>query len=64
MCPCPHGFMGALPRLPWSAGFEHTIMVDAPNWGQDWQGVMRANAQTVYDADSTGNPICPICAQE
>ncbi len=43
-----------------AAGFEHTIMVDAPNWGQDWQGVMRANAQTVYDADPTGNLIFSI----
>ncbi|MGW0333432.1 cellulase family glycosylhydrolase [Streptomyces sp. NPDC003011] len=42
------------------AGFEHTIMVDAPNWGQDWQGVMRANAQAVYDADPTGNLIFSI----
>jgi mannan endo-1,4-beta-mannosidase len=43
-----------------AAGFEHTIMVDAPNWGQDWQGVMRANARTVYDADPTGNLIFSI----
>ncbi|MFE8006338.1 cellulase family glycosylhydrolase [Streptomyces sp. NPDC057418] len=43
-----------------AAGFEHTIMVDAPNWGQDWQGVMRANAQAVYDADTTGNLIFSI----
>ncbi|MFF2331728.1 MULTISPECIES: cellulase family glycosylhydrolase [unclassified Streptomyces] len=43
-----------------NAGFQHTIMVDAPNWGQDWQGVMRDNAQTVYDADSTGNLIFSI----
>jgi mannan endo-1,4-beta-mannosidase len=43
-----------------NAGFEHTIMVDAPNWGQDWQGVMRANAQSVYDADTTGNLIFSI----
>ncbi|WP_243740451.1 cellulase family glycosylhydrolase [Streptomyces sp. 8K308] len=42
------------------AGFEHTIMVDAPNWGQDWQGVMRANARTVYDADPTGNLLFSI----
>ncbi|SFD47717.1 cellulase family glycosylhydrolase, partial [Streptomyces aidingensis] len=42
------------------AGFAHTLMVDAPNWGQDWQGVMRANAQTVYDADPTGNLIFSI----
>jgi mannan endo-1,4-beta-mannosidase len=43
-----------------AAGFAHTIMVDAPNWGQDWQGVMRANARTVYDADPTGNLIFSI----
>ncbi|MFE9680241.1 cellulase family glycosylhydrolase [Streptomyces sp. NPDC006285] len=43
-----------------TAGFEHTIMVDAPNWGQDWQGVMRANARSVYDADPTGNLIFSI----
>lgn len=43
-----------------NAGFQHTIMVDAPNWGQDWQGVMRANAQSVYDADTTGNLIFSI----
>ncbi|MDQ0746552.1 mannan endo-1,4-beta-mannosidase [Streptomyces africanus] len=42
------------------AGFAHTIMVDAPNWGQDWQGVMRANAQSIYDADPTGNLIFSI----
>jgi mannan endo-1,4-beta-mannosidase len=43
-----------------NVGFAHTIMVDAPNWGQDWQGVMRANAQSVYDADPTGNLIFSI----
>ncbi|MFF5535928.1 cellulase family glycosylhydrolase [Streptomyces cinerochromogenes] len=42
------------------AGFQHTIMVDAPNWGQDWQGVMRADARTVYDADPTGNLVFSI----
>ncbi|MFH9005908.1 cellulase family glycosylhydrolase [Streptomyces afghaniensis] len=43
-----------------NAGFAHTIMVDAPNWGQDWQGVMRANAKSVYNADPTGNLIFSI----
>lgn len=43
-----------------NAGFEHTIMVDAPNWGQDWQGVMRDNAKSVYAADPTGNLIFSI----
>ncbi|MFG2459615.1 cellulase family glycosylhydrolase [Streptomyces sp. NPDC048523] len=42
------------------AGFEHTIMVDAPNWGQDWQQVMRTNAQSVYAADTTGNLLFSI----
>ncbi|MGP4112797.1 cellulase family glycosylhydrolase [Streptomyces sp. 4N509B] len=42
------------------AGFEHTIMIDAPNWGQDWQNVMRTNAQTVYEADPTGNLLFSI----
>jgi mannan endo-1,4-beta-mannosidase len=43
-----------------AAGFQHTIMVDAPNWGQDWQNVMRDNAQAVYDADTTGNLLFSI----
>lgn len=43
-----------------NAGFQHTIMVDAPNWGQDWQQVMRTNAQSVYAADTTGNLIFSI----
>lgn len=43
-----------------NAGFTHTIMVDAPNWGQDWQGVMRDNAKSVYAADPTGNLIFSI----
>ncbi|MEV6105888.1 cellulase family glycosylhydrolase [Streptomyces sp. NPDC051940] len=43
-----------------AAGLQHTIMVDAPNWGQDWQGVMRANAQSVYAADTTGNLVFSI----
>ncbi|MDG9723095.1 cellulase family glycosylhydrolase [Streptomyces sp. DH41] len=43
-----------------AAGFQHTIMIDAPNWGQDWQGIMRADARSVYDADPTGNLIFSI----
>ncbi|MFF5030276.1 hypothetical protein ACWCPJ_33640 [Streptomyces collinus] len=31
------GSMGA-------AGCHHALMVDAPNWGQDWSGTMRDNA--------------------
>ncbi|MBQ0826399.1 cellulase family glycosylhydrolase [Streptomyces tagetis] len=43
-----------------AAGLAHTLMVDAPNWGQDWQGVMKAQARTVRDADPTGNLIFSI----
>jgi len=41
-------------------GFQHLLMVDAPNWGQDWQYVMRDTAQTVLDADSMGNTVLSI----
>ncbi|WP_165989564.1 cellulase family glycosylhydrolase [Streptomyces sp. YIM 98790] len=59
----PEGWTGptiaAVQKLR-DAGFAHTLMVDAPNWGQDWQGVMRANAPDVYEADPTGNLIFSI----
>ncbi|MGA4686917.1 cellulase family glycosylhydrolase [Micromonospora sp. AB353] len=41
-------------------GFEHLLMVDGPNWGQDWQHVMRDNAQTILDADSRHNTVLSI----
>ena len=43
-----------------SNGFEHLLMVDAPNWGQDWQFVMRDNGQTVLNADSQHNTVLSI----
>lgn len=49
----------AITRLR-NAGFQHTIMIDAPNWGQDWQFVMRDNATAVRAADTTGNLIFSI----
>ncbi|GHJ49407.1 hypothetical protein Cs7R123_67490 [Catellatospora sp. TT07R-123] len=49
----------AIQRLR-SAGFQHTIMVDAPNWGQDWGFAMRDNAPGVLAADTTGNTIFSI----
>ncbi|MDW5325690.1 cellulase family glycosylhydrolase [Plantactinospora sp. KLBMP9567] len=41
-------------------GFQHLLMVDGPNWGQDWQYVMRDNAQTILDADSQRNTVLSI----
>ena len=49
----------AITRLR-AAGFEHSIMVDAPNWGQDWQFVMRDNAASVFAADPQRNTIFSI----
>ena len=41
-------------------GFQHLLMVDAPNWGQDWQNYMRDTAQTVLDADAQKNTVLSI----
>src|SRR4051794_9215855 len=43
-----------------SNGFQHLLMVDAPNWGQDWTYTMRDNAQTVLDADTQHNTVLSI----
>lgn len=43
-----------------SAGFDHTLVVDAPNWGQDWTNTMLNNADSIYNADPTGNTILSI----
>ncbi|MBN2738514.1 MAG: cellulase family glycosylhydrolase [Spirochaetales bacterium] len=43
-----------------AAGFEHTLVVDAPSWGQDWERIMLDNAPKVYDADITGNLILSV----
>lgn len=49
----------AISRLR-AAGFQHQIMVDAPNWGQDWQFVMRDNAASVFAADPNRNTVFSI----
>ncbi len=41
-------------------GFQHTLMVDAPNWGQDWQFIMRDNAPSVFAADTQANTIFSV----
>ncbi|WP_049564893.1 cellulase family glycosylhydrolase [Streptomyces sp. SBT349] len=50
---------GAIQTLR-NAGLDHTIMVDAPNWGQDWSGTMRSNAQSVFAADVDRNTIFSV----
>uniref|UniRef100_A0AAU1I6Y4 Endoglucanase n=1 Tax=Streptomyces sp. NBC_00180 TaxID=2903632 RepID=A0AAU1I6Y4_9ACTN len=43
-----------------TAGFRHTLMVDAPNWGQDWAFTMRDNAASVFAADPDANTVFSI----
>ncbi|MGW1225746.1 cellulase family glycosylhydrolase [Streptomyces sp. NPDC001515] len=43
-----------------AAGLTHALMVDAPNWGQDWSGTMRSNAASVFASDPDRNTIFSI----
>ncbi|MEW2427703.1 cellulase family glycosylhydrolase [Micromonospora sp. NPDC047644] len=49
----------AIKRLR-AGGLTHTIMVDAPNWGQDWGFLMRDNAASVFAADPARNTVFSI----
>ncbi|HZM80725.1 MAG TPA: cellulase family glycosylhydrolase [Candidatus Limnocylindrales bacterium] len=43
-------------------GFQHTLVVDAPNWGQDWTNTMRnpTNAMAVWNADPQRNTLFSV----
>jgi mannan endo-1,4-beta-mannosidase len=44
-----------------TAGLNHTLMVDAPNWGQDWQGAMRdGRGAEIWDADTQKNLVFSV----
>ena len=43
-----------------NAGFTHTLVVDAPNWGQDWSQTMRLNAASVLAADPMANTLFSV----
>ncbi|GIJ48912.1 hypothetical protein Val02_57980 [Virgisporangium aliadipatigenens] len=43
-----------------NAGFDHTLMIDAPNWGQDWENIMRTNARTVWNSDPDRNLLFSV----
>lgn len=49
----------ALSRLR-GAGLRHALMVDAPNWGQDWSNTMKTNAASVFNSDPDRNTIFSI----
>jgi mannan endo-1,4-beta-mannosidase len=41
-------------------GLQHTLIVDAPNWGQDWSWTMRNNASSVLSSDSQRNTMFSV----
>ncbi|WP_309063357.1 cellulase family glycosylhydrolase [Streptomyces sp.] len=43
-----------------AAGFDHTLMVDAPNWGQDWSLTMRDHAAEVFAAGPAKNTVFSV----
>jgi mannan endo-1,4-beta-mannosidase len=43
-----------------SGGLTHMLMVDAANWGQDWQNAMRDSAPTMFAADSLKNTVFSV----
>jgi mannan endo-1,4-beta-mannosidase len=47
-----------------SAGLKHLLVVDAPNWGQDWEEVMRNDkdgaASSIFDADPDRNVLFSV----
>ncbi|MCS6962525.1 glycoside hydrolase family 5 protein [Thermoflexus sp.] len=42
------------------SGFRHALMVDAPDWGQDRQRIMRDNARRILRADPDRNVIFSV----
>lgn len=50
---------GAIQALR-NGGITHTIMVDAGNWGQDWQFFMRNNAPNIFSSDPAHNVIFDV----
>jgi mannan endo-1,4-beta-mannosidase len=43
-----------------NAGFQHVLMVDAPNWGQDWEFIMRDNAASIFNTDPLRNTVFSV----
>lgn len=48
------GWVNSINRLR-DAGFDHNIMVDAANWGQDWENIMKDNARDIINSDPHQN---------
>ncbi len=42
------------------AGFEHLLVVDAANWGQDWEKIMYGSAGSVLEADLMNRTVMSV----
>ena len=49
----------AISRLR-AGGLNHTLMIDAANWGQDWSNTMLNNARSVFESDPRRNTIFSV----
>lgn len=54
-----YGHARAILRLR-EAGFTHALMVDAANYGQDWQGVMLDRANDLFAIDPLKNVVFSV----
>ena len=43
-----------------AAGFQHTLMVDGPNWAQDSEFIMRDNAASILNSDPLRNIVFSV----
>ena len=43
-----------------NAGFQHMLIVDGPDWGQDWEGIMSANAASIFNSDPLHNTVFSV----
>ena len=43
-----------------NAGFQHMLMVDGPDWGQDWEWIMSDNAASIFNSDPLKNTVFSI----
>jgi len=43
-----------------SGGYKHTIMIDAANWGQDWERIMFSRAEEIWESDFDKNVVFSV----
>ena len=43
-----------------AAGLQHMLMVDGPDWGQDWEYIMSDNAASIFNSDPLRNTVFSV----